>query len=216
MDDKTKVNEFEKSREQGTDVSHSAAGSNPRQGAATDKPGDKDKEKDKSKTPDPKKPHDSEKDEDDEEEEEEKPETPLTDEAMDQEGDPEKGHYTAKELADRFNPRLIPIRDRRAYLIDQALKNEAVHDEFNAHEVQAINDRRKKFAMAVDLDQIREDTLAAGLAQLDLATDEGQQNIARNRQAMAEARRADHNPTPVPGDTSGGIGGGSRPENQGA
>ena len=142
-------------------------------------------------------------------------ETPLTDEALEKEGDVEAGHLSRRELAEQISPRIINARDSRAYRIDQALKNEAVNDEVNARETDIKNEARLRGAAALDPDQLRESSFESSLADLELHTEEGQEKLAASRKAIAEARAERGDPSPVPGNISGGIGGADRAENKG-
>ena len=201
--DKDTVNKFEQDREQGKDLSHTKTA------APTKSPADANNvNKSQTVTRDGNgKPI---------EDLDEPVDTPATDEAMEVEGDPEEGHWKPSELAEQTRPRVIPARDRRAYLVDQALKNEAVNDEVHRREAEIINDGRDKLAAFLDPDRLREESLQSTLADLDRHTDEGAEKRAQSRQAIAEAREKRGDPSPVPGDISGGSGGGSRPENKGS
>lgn len=125
--------------------------------------------------------------------------TPLTDEFVEVEGKVEDGKYTAEELSEQVAARQIPIRDRRAYLLDQARRNEAVNDEVNARETDRINAGRDAMVLVNDPDQIRENSLQSSLADLDFHTPEGERKLMASRDAIAKARQEAGNPTPVPG-----------------
>lgn len=202
-DDKKDVNQFEKDREQGLDRSHSPH-------SPAHSPADK-MNVNRSQTV----PRDS-KGRPAPDEDEEEIATPLTDEAMEKEGDPAEGHLSQRELADQqIGGRIIAARDRRAYLIDQALKNEAANDEVNARETDARNEARLRGAGVIDPDRMREESLASSLADAEAHTEEGAEKRAQSRKAIADARAERNDPSPVPGDISGGSGGGDRPENKG-
>jgi len=141
--------------------------------------------------------------------------TPLTDEALGKEGDAEEGHYSVEELAEQIRPRLITARDRRAYLTEQAEKNEAANDEVNEAETDLINEGRDRLAVFLDPDKMREENLGSALADIKMHTDEGREDRAKSRQEIANARKERGDVSPVPGDISGGSGGGDRPENRG-
>jgi len=70
-------------------------------------------------------------------------------------------------------------------------------------------------ALVDDPDKTREEGLESALADIEMHTEEGREKRAQARQAIAEARKEQGNPSAVPGDISGGSGGGDRPENKG-
>lgn len=106
------------------------------------------------------------------------------------EGDPAKGKLDFSTVA--VDPNLyIPQRDRRAYLVDQAEKNEAANDELNAIQVE----QNKRVQMASNLvndpDFQRDNSMQTAVAALEMhnpdAKDEG---LKGAMEARAERDRA--------------------------
>jgi hypothetical protein len=129
----------------------------------------------------------------------------ATQEALEHEGDPDEGHYSPEELADQVSPRVISARDRRAYLLSQAIKNEAANDEVNAREADLINERREGIAnYIIDPDRLREESLKQSLDDVDQHTREGAKKRAAARKEIADAREKVGDLTPVPGRTEVG------------
>lgn len=79
------------------------------------------------------------------------------------EGDIEKGRIDFDKLSEGQTAEMIPMRDRRAYLIDQAEKNEAANDELNA--IQVDQNKRVQFAQNLiqDPDQMRESSMETAI-----------------------------------------------------
>ena len=87
-------------------------------------------------------------------------------------GDPAKGKDPDKDVPMFIKGPQIAMRDRRAYLVDQAVKNEAANDEVNAKQVE--NNRRIAEIMVdvLDPDKLRDETTQAALDELDRHTPE--------------------------------------------
>jgi hypothetical protein len=87
-------------------------------------------------------------------------------------GDPAKGKDPEKDIPMFIKGPQIAMRDRRAYLVDQAVKNEAANDEVNAKQVE--NNQRIAEIMfdALDPDKLRDETTEAALEELDRHTPE--------------------------------------------
>ena len=81
-------------------------------------------------------------------------------------GDIAKGKIDPEKLADCQTIDQIAMRDRRAYLIDQAEKNEAANDELNA--IQVDQNKRVQLAqnLAQDPDVQREESMESATAAL--------------------------------------------------
>jgi hypothetical protein len=88
-------------------------------------------------------------------------------------GDPAKGKDPDKDVPMFIKGPQIAMRDRRAYLVDQAVKNEAANDAVNAKEVEN-NQRIAEITLDVlDPDKLRDETTEAALEELDRHTPEG-------------------------------------------
>jgi hypothetical protein len=87
-------------------------------------------------------------------------------------GDPAKGKDPDKDVPMFIKGPQIAMRDRRAYLVDQAVKNEAANDEVNAKQVE--NNQRIAEVMldVLDPDTLRDETTQAALEEIDRHTPE--------------------------------------------
>jgi hypothetical protein len=83
------------------------------------------------------------------------------------EGDPDAGRIDPEEKADCITLDQIAMRDRRAYLIQQAERNERANDELNA--IQVEQNKRVQFAQTLneDPDVQRERSMENAIAQLE-------------------------------------------------
>lgn len=99
------------------------------------------------------------------------------------EGDPEKGKIDPDD-PDRY----IAMKDRRAYLIDQAEKNEKANDELNAIQV-AQNERYRKAMLEnnpyIDPDKQRDESMESARAQLMMHDPD---TVKKNAEAAKKAR----------------------------
>jgi hypothetical protein len=90
-----------------------------------------------------------------------------------EEGDPAKGKESHDEKVAVFGPpNTIAMRDRRAYLIDQAEKNQAANDEIQAKQVEANAKLADVMVEALDPDRLREETTQEALDEIDTHTPE--------------------------------------------
>jgi hypothetical protein len=112
-------------------------------------------------------------------------------------GDPAKGKGEMKEVA-VFGPQNpIAHRDRRAYLIDQAAKNEAANDELQAKQVQANEKLAEIMVEALDPDRLRDETTKAALEEEDRHTPAYAAAARSNRTEilrLSALRRRGHTP----------------------
>ena len=109
-------------------------------------------------------------------------------------GDPAKGKDPEKDIPMFIKGPQIAMRDRRAYLVDQAQKNEAANDEVNAHEVE--NNQRIAGIMfdALDPDKLRDETTEAAIEEIDRHSPENVEKQREFRQQLLAARGTQ--PTP--------------------
>jgi len=100
-----------------------------------------------------------------------------------EEGDIDKGRIDFDAQANGILADVIPMRDRRAYLIDQGEKNEAANDELNARQVE--QNRQVQFVQSNlnDPDVMRESSMESAIADLDMHDPE------RAPEAIEEKRR---------------------------
>jgi hypothetical protein len=115
------------------------------------------------------------------------------------------GNYPLGEVAkgkiDPDNPdRPIAMRDRRAYLVDQAEKNEAANDELNAIQVQQNIRAQEMFAEREnqDPDVVRDESMETAVLAL-----KAQDPELRQKQAEARANRGNGNRTRRGGKATG-------------
>lgn len=101
-------------------------------------------------------------------------------------GDPAKGKDPDKDVPMFIKGPQIAMRDRRAYLVDQAVKNEAANDEVNAKQVE--NNQRIAEVMldVLDPDKLRDETTQAALEEIDRHTPE---YVAAAREQRAKILR---------------------------
>jgi hypothetical protein len=113
------------------------------------------------------------------------------------EGDIEKGKIDPEELTEGQTAEMIPMRDRRAYLLDQAKKNEAANDELNA--IQIDQNKRVQLAQNIlqDPDEMRESSMETAVAALKQHDPD-----VRKKQAEAAQKNAEKNPRYTPSPTS--------------
>lgn len=83
------------------------------------------------------------------------------------EGDIDAGRIDPQELAQGQTAEMKSARDRRAYLLDQARKNEAANDELNA--IQVEQNKRVQFGQNLiqDPDVMREESMVTARAELE-------------------------------------------------
>jgi hypothetical protein len=105
------------------------------------------------------------------------------------EGDPEKGRLDVEEQAECITLEQIPMRDRRAYLVQQAERNEAANDELNA--IQVEQNKRVQFAQSLlqDPDVMRETSMDQAKAQLQLHDPEYVRSTRDQRREMRREAR---------------------------
>jgi hypothetical protein len=105
------------------------------------------------------------------------------------EGDPAKGKLDPEEQAILTSGTTIPIRDRRAYLLDQAAKNESANDELNARQVEANKKLGLVMAEITDPDRMRDESMESAIEEIDRHTVEYANAARASRQ---EAMRTMH------------------------
>lgn len=102
-------------------------------------------------------------------------------------GDPAKGRIDFAKQAEGITIEQIAMRDRRAYLIDQAEKNEAANDELNAIQV----DQNKRVQMAQSLlqdpDEMRDSSMETAVAALKMHDPDERKKLATARQKEVAA-----------------------------
>lgn len=87
------------------------------------------------------------------------------------EGDPAKGKESHEEKVAVFGPpNTIAHRDRRAYLLDQAEKNQSANDEIQARQVEQNAKLADVMVEALDPDRLREETTQQALDEIDTHT----------------------------------------------
>jgi hypothetical protein len=105
-----------------------------------------------------------------------------------EEGDPAKGKLDPEDQATIMRGgQTIPIRDRRAYLIDQAVKNESANDEINAREVEANKRIADTMVQVLDPDRMRDESMENSLAEIDMHTQEYADKARAHRQEVLRA-----------------------------
>lgn len=112
-------------------------------------------------------------------------------------GDPAKGKDPDKDIPMFIKGPQIAMRDRRAYLLDQAQKNEAANDEVNAHQVEANQKIAEIMFEALDPDKIRDETTEAAVEEIDTHTPEGAKKAREERQKVLDANQARLSGQPV-------------------
>jgi hypothetical protein len=105
------------------------------------------------------------------------------------EGDIEKGRIDPEALTEGQTAEQIAMRDRRAYLIDQAEKNEAANDELNA--IQVDQNKRVQLAQNIlqDPDEMRESSMETAINALKQHDPD-----ERKKNAEAAQKNAEKNP----------------------
>jgi hypothetical protein len=99
-------------------------------------------------------------------------------------GDAAKGKGDLKDVA-VFGPQNpIAHRDRRAYLEDQALKNQSANDELQAKQVENNKKLADLMVEALDPDKLREESTKAALEEVDRHTVEYADAARAQRQTM--------------------------------
>jgi hypothetical protein len=101
-------------------------------------------------------------------------------------GDPAKGRIDPVALTEGQTAEQIPMRDRRAYLLDQAEKNEAANDELNA--IQTDQNKRLQLAQNLiqDPDVMREESMETAKNALMAHDPETHKQIAEHRHKLAQ------------------------------
>jgi hypothetical protein len=115
------------------------------------------------------------------------------------EGEIDKGRIDYEAQAEGFVADVIPMRDRRAYLLDQAEKNQAANDELNA--IQTEQNRNVQFVQSQlqDPDVMRENSMETAIAALEEHSNERDpavlkaQQVFRQKQLSGETVE-DHQP----------------------
>jgi hypothetical protein len=105
-----------------------------------------------------------------------------------EEGDPVKGKIDPEEIALVQQVGQVAIRDRRAYLVDQAVKNESANDELNARQVELNQKLPEAMAIALDPDEMRNNSMESALAEIDMHTQEYADNARTHRQQVSRER----------------------------
>lgn len=85
-----------------------------------------------------------------------------------EEGDATKGKLDYRTTNDYDPNKFIPIRDRRAYLLDQAAKNESVNDELNAMQVRQNANVQMASNLIHDPDYQRDLSMESAMAELEM------------------------------------------------
>lgn len=101
-------------------------------------------------------------------------------------GEIEKGRIDYEALAECDTANDIPMRDRRAYLINQAELNEAANDELNALQVAGHRRLHEATAFMQDPDWQRENSMQTAIASLEMHDPE---KVLANRDERREQRR---------------------------
>ena len=112
-------------------------------------------------------------------------------------GDPGKGRDPDKDIPFFIKGPQVAMRDRRAYLLDQAAKNESANDEVNAKQVENNQKIAEIMFEALDPDKVRDETTQAALDEMDRHTVEYVEAARAQRQkilALAPLRARGHNP----------------------
>jgi hypothetical protein len=84
-------------------------------------------------------------------------------------------------------PEELPMRDHRAYLLDQAEKNQRANDELNARQVELNQGLHRTSAVIVDPDYQRDLSMESALADVDMHTPEAREKRRESRAAMRAA-----------------------------
>lgn len=114
-------------------------------------------------------------------------------------GDIDKGRIDYDKLSEGQTAEIIPARDRRAYLIDQAEKNEAANDELNA--IQTDQNKRLQFAqnMIQDPDEMRDSSMETAINALKMHDPDVHNQVAEHRRELAakHVHRGERNGAPL-------------------
>jgi hypothetical protein len=109
------------------------------------------------------------------------------------EGDPTKGKPDFEERANGCATTVLPQRDHRAYLLDQAAKNEAANDEANAIQVERLRRKKKTLGLVMDPDWQRDNSTESTLATLragdEETADETRERIRKTREAIRNTQK---------------------------
>ena len=108
-------------------------------------------------------------------------------------GDAAKGRIDPEEVTQGQVATIIAHRDRRAYLIDQAEKNEAANDELNA--IQTDQNRRLQLGQNLlqDPDEMRESSMETAVAALKMHDPDERKKLATAAQKRAETAHTRNN-----------------------
>jgi hypothetical protein len=111
------------------------------------------------------------------------------------EGDIEKGRIDPEELTEGQTAEQIAMRDRRAYLLDQAEKNQAANDELNA--IQVEQNKRVQLGQNIlqDPDEMRESSMETAINALKQHDPDERKKNAEAAQKNAE-KSPRYNPNP--------------------
>ncbi len=105
-------------------------------------------------------------------------------------GDPAKGRIVPEDLTLGQVAEQIAMRDRRAYLVDQAEKNEAANDELNA--IQVDQNKRLQLVQNIlqDPDEMRDSSMETAVAALKMHDpDERKKRVAAKQKEVAAAHK---------------------------
>jgi hypothetical protein len=104
-------------------------------------------------------------------------------------GDAAKGRVDPVKLTEGQVAEQIAARDRRAYLINQAEKNEAANDELNA--IQVDQNRRLQLVQNIiqDPDEMRDASMETAVAALKMHDPDTRKKDAEAKQKKIEAAR---------------------------
>jgi hypothetical protein len=106
-------------------------------------------------------------------------------------GDPAKGRIDYEKLSEGQTAEQIAMRDRRAYLINQAEKNEAANDELNAIQV----DQNKRLQLVTNLlqdpDEMRDSSMETAVAALKMHDPDQRRKDAATRRKQVESAQKD-------------------------
>lgn len=103
------------------------------------------------------------------------------------EGDPAKGRIDPEEKTLGEVSEIKAARDRRAYLINQAEKNEAANDELNAIQVEQIKKLQLVQNILQDPDEMRDASMETAVAALKMHDPDQRKKDAAARQKQAES-----------------------------
>ena len=101
-------------------------------------------------------------------------------------GDPDAGRIDPEDLTIGQTAEIKPMRDRRAYLIRQAERNEAANDELNAIQVDQNNRLQLVQNQLQDPDRMREESMETAVAMLKEHDPDEQQKTADHAKKQRE------------------------------